>query len=216
MSLGLDWCYSFLLNLFLLNECLWNYILFKNTFQFVMLCLKYRFIFFHKLWNQHFLTKGFSHHQKTTFLCLWLLLLSRLFWSFSQWNLKFLGYITLDESLSYLGDFSSQFLIFVYHPVVLYSFPLDSDVYFYILLLLLLFLFFFEEEDHVQKNMFFCMFFSEVLVLIGIIFFPLQCHGGVGYFLIFEWTSVHPCSIWLPFESFIDLEGKISKPIFSV
>ena len=120
-----------------------------------------------------------SRFQKITFLCLWLLLLSWLFWSFSQWYLKFLSYITLDESLSYLGDFSSQLLIFVSHPVVLYSFLLHPDGHFYIFFSLL------------------CLFFFEVLVLIGIIFFPYKNHGGVGCFLIFKWTSVHPFSIWL-------------------
>lgn len=139
-----------------------------------------------------------SRFQKITFLCLWLLLLSWLFWSFSQWYLKFLSYITLDESLSYLGDFSSQFLIFVSHPVVLYSFLLHPDGHFYIFFFIVMFV---------------------LLWSLGVDwyhFFPLQKSWRSWVFSYLQVNICSPIFNLVAFESFIDLEGKISKPVFSV
>lgn len=138
-----------------------------------------------------------SRFQKITFLCLWLLLLSWLFWSFSQWYLKFLSYITLDESLSYLGDFSSvSYLCISSCGSLFFSAPSWwSLLYFFFIVMFVLLWGLGVDWYH---------------------FFPLQKSWRSWVFSYLQVNICSPIFNLVAFESFIDLEGKISKPVFSV
>lgn len=139
-----------------------------------------------------------SSFQKITFLCLWLLLLSWLFWSFFSMVLKILKLYHfrwvliipwwLFISVSYLCISSCGFLFF--------SAPSWwSLLYFFFIVMFVLLWGLGVDWYH---------------------FFPLQKSWRSWVFSYLQVNICSPIFNLVAFESFIDLEGKISKPVFSV